>query len=55
MSIRADVKYNGVVGPGSQLYETQAGTLGYQVMLECRWEGAGPSAAASDSFFFRMP
>jgi hypothetical protein len=35
MSIRAEVKYNGIVAPGSQLYETQTGTLGYQVMLEC--------------------
>ncbi len=35
MSIRADAKYNGTVGPGSALYETQTGTLGYQVMLEC--------------------
>jgi len=24
-----------LVAPGSQLYETQTGTLGYQVMLEC--------------------
>ena len=37
--IQADCRYNGVVAPGSQLYETQTGTLGYQVMLECR-EGA---------------
>lgn len=35
MSIKADTKYNGVVAPGSQLYETQTGTLGYQVMLDC--------------------
>jgi len=35
MSLRADTKYNGIVAPGSQLYETQTGTLGYQVMLEC--------------------
>ena len=35
MSVKADTKYNGTVGPGSQLYETQTGTLGYQVMLEC--------------------
>jgi len=33
--IKADCKYNGTVAPGSQLYETQTGTLGYQVMLEC--------------------
>src|SRR5512138_2983253 len=35
MTIRADTKYNGIVRPGSALYETQTGTLGYQVMLEC--------------------
>ena len=35
MSVKADTKYNGVVAPQSQLYETQTGTLGYQVMLEC--------------------
>ncbi len=35
MSVKADTKYNGVVAPGSQLYETQTGTLGSQVMLEC--------------------
>ncbi len=35
MSIKTDAKYNGIVAPGSQLYETQTGTLGYQVMLEC--------------------
>jgi hypothetical protein len=35
MTIREDAKYNGIVGPGSALYETQTGTLGYQVMLEC--------------------
>jgi hypothetical protein len=33
--IKADSRYNGTVAPGSQLYETQTGTLGYQVMLEC--------------------
>jgi hypothetical protein len=27
----------------------------YQVMLECRWSGAGPEASDSDSFLFRMP
>lgn len=37
--IKADCKYNGIVASGSQLYETQTGTLGYQVMLECP-EGA---------------
>ncbi len=36
MSIKPDTKYNGIVAPGSQLYETQNGTLGYQVMLECQ-------------------
>jgi hypothetical protein len=35
MSIKADTKYNGTVGPGSHLYETQTGTLGYQVTIEC--------------------
>jgi hypothetical protein len=35
MTVKADMKYNGTVSPGSQLYETQTGTLGYQVMLEC--------------------
>ncbi len=35
MSLRANTKYNGTVATGSQLYETQNGTLGYQVMLEC--------------------
>ena len=34
MSLKSDTKYNGTVAPGSQLYETQNGTLGYQVMLE---------------------
>jgi hypothetical protein len=41
MSVKADIKYNGIVAPGSQLYETQTGTLGYQVMLEC---GDGPTS-----------
>ena len=35
MSVKADTKYNGIVAPGSQLYESQNGNLGYQVMLEC--------------------
>jgi hypothetical protein len=35
MSVKADTRYSGTVAPGSQLYETQTGTLGYQVMLEC--------------------
>jgi hypothetical protein len=34
--IKADSRYNGTVAPGSALYETQTGTLGYQVMLECQ-------------------
>jgi hypothetical protein len=33
--IKADCRYNAVVAPGSQLYESQNGSLGYQVMLEC--------------------
>jgi hypothetical protein len=37
--IKPDCRYNGIVAPGSQLYETQTATLGYQVMLECT-EGA---------------
>jgi len=36
MNIKADTKYNGIVAPGSQLYETQTGTLGYQIMLDCQ-------------------
>lgn len=35
MPILADQKYNGKVGPHSTVIETQTGTLGYQVMLEC--------------------
>jgi hypothetical protein len=35
MSFKADTKYNGTVAPGSQLYQTQTVTLGYQVILEC--------------------
>jgi hypothetical protein len=35
MVLKDNLKYNGHVGSGSQLYETQTGTLGYQVMLEC--------------------
>jgi hypothetical protein len=34
---------------------TNPSGIPYQVMLECRWEGAGPEAADSDSFTFRMP
>jgi hypothetical protein len=33
--IKAGVKYNGKVASGSTLIESQTGTLGYQVMLEC--------------------
>jgi hypothetical protein len=33
--IKSDCRYSGTVAPGSALYETQTGTLGYQVMLEC--------------------
>ena len=33
--IKADCRYIGTVAPGSALYETQTGKLGYQVMLEC--------------------
>lgn len=35
MGIRANTKYSGVVRPGSELIETQNGTMGYQVMLAC--------------------
>jgi hypothetical protein len=35
MSLKPDHKYNGRVIAGSSLMETQTGTLGYQVMLEC--------------------
>ncbi|RPH38327.1 hypothetical protein EHM92_00150 [bacterium] len=34
MSLKADTKYSGKVAEGSQLYTTQTGTVGYQVMLE---------------------
>ena len=33
--IKPDCRYNATVAPGSALYETQTGTLGYQVMLDC--------------------
>jgi hypothetical protein len=36
MSIHPDTKYNGVIGPGSALIETQQGTVGYQVMIGCK-------------------
>ncbi len=35
MGIRANQRYNGSVSPGSCLVESQSGTLGFQVMLEC--------------------
>lgn len=35
MAIKPGKKYHGNVGHGSELRETQTGSLGYQVMLEC--------------------
>lgn len=35
MSVKADTKYIGTAASGSELIETQKGTLGYQVMLDC--------------------
>ena len=35
MGFQADTRYNGVVGNGSCLMESQRGTVGYQVMLSC--------------------
>ena len=35
MSLKPDHKYSGIVRPGSCLIESQTGTLGYQVMLDC--------------------
>jgi hypothetical protein len=35
MGIKADHKYHGKVALGSELIESQSGSLGYQVMLEC--------------------
>lgn len=35
MSIRPGRKYHGTVGVGSDLIQSQSGTLGYQVQLEC--------------------
>lgn len=35
MPIKADTKYSGKVRAGSNLFTTQTGSLGYQVMLEC--------------------
>jgi hypothetical protein len=34
MSLKPDTKYSGRVAGGSGLYETQTGTLGYQVQIE---------------------
>ena len=48
----------GALTPGASDYQVNVdnpGGIPYQVMLECRWDGAGPEAAASDSFLFRMP
>lgn len=35
MSIKANTKYNGIVAPGSQLYEMQTGAFGYKIRIEC--------------------
>lgn len=35
MALKADHKYHGKVAIGSELIESQSGSLGYQVMLEC--------------------
>lgn len=35
MSLKAGKKYHGTVGAGSELIQSQSGTLGYQVNLEC--------------------
>lgn len=35
MSIKAGKKYHGTVGSGSELIQSQSGTLGYQVQLSC--------------------
>lgn len=35
MGLKAKHKYHGSVRPGSELHESQSGTLGFQVMLEC--------------------
>ena len=48
----------GAVTPGTSDYRvdvTNTSGIPYQVMLECRWDGAGPAAADSDSFLFQMP
>jgi hypothetical protein len=35
MAIKPDHKYHGVVAPGSEIIESQSGSLGFQVMLKC--------------------
>lgn len=35
MSLKADHKYHGTVREGSEIIESQSGSLGYQVMLGC--------------------
>lgn len=40
MALKADHKYHGLVAPGSEIIESQSGSLGYQVMLTCE-DGAG--------------
>lgn len=35
MGLKADHKYHGKVASGSEIMESQSGSLGYQVMLEC--------------------
>lgn len=35
MALKVDHKYNGTVRDGSGLIETNTGTLGFQIMLEC--------------------
>lgn len=35
MGLLANERYTGVVAGGSSLFESQKGTLGFQVMLEC--------------------
>jgi len=35
MAIKANIKYHGKVREGSEIIESQSGSLGYQVMLTC--------------------
>lgn len=35
MALKPDHKYHGTVAPGSEIIESQSGSIGYQVMLEC--------------------